>query len=572
MNKGLETTICSLWLLAWGLPLGMVLVPAAGFPPGETVDQWIWLGKAWPWAALCALTAWGLQEWKIKAGVLSFSHASRQMRAGAAWSLFLLGMAEAVWGLAQLFGWLPSGHPGYAVTGSFANPGPYGGYVALSLAVTFDAYLYHSRENGPCMGEAWRRAACALLMAGIMLMLPALSASHSRSAWIAALVACGWAYMVRGGHTRLSTLWNRHRRSCVVLLSASVLSVGVLAMGLYMLKPDSALGRLFMWKITCRAIAESPWCGMKDNVSFAEAYSRAQMQYFSTGGYDSWEERVAGSPECAFNEYLDILLDGGILLLVLVIAAVALAWLSGRKHTWGLRAGLLVVLVFAFSSYPLRVPGFFMAAVVLVSVLIAPPRMTPIAFIAFGLVLFSGHLPEHWQQRKDDCRKWAVANMLYRTGAYGAAVKAYEPLQGTFEKEGRFLYEYGYCLYKTGQDDSATLVLETSTRHLTDPMPYNVLGQIAMRQGDKEEGTAAELFYGQAEDCFRKAACLLPGRIYPYYLLAKLYARPHYRHPEKFQEACRKVLHKPPKVQSAAIGQMRDEVKELMSRMEERDL
>lgn len=570
MNKGMETAICSLWTLAWGLPLGMVLVPALDFPPGEMVGQWIWLGKVWPWAVLCALAAWVMQERKRKAGVLSSSQALLQIRAGASWSLFLLGVAEAVWGLAQLFGWLPSGHSFYAVTGSFANPGPYGGYIALSLAVAFDGYFYHRGGNGPCMSRAWRKAACSLLMAGGLLMLLALSASHSRSAWIAAAVACGWAYTMRTGRVRLSALWNRHRRRCVAVLAGGVLVAVVLAAGLYMLKPDSALGRLFMWKMTCRAIAESPWIGI-GRLRFAEAYSQAQMQYFSAGGYEPWEERVAGSPEYAFNEYLELLLAGGIFLLTNVLLAVVLAWKLGKAHSWGLRAGLLVVLVFAFSSYPLHVPGFFVAAVVLVSVLIAPARMVPAAFVAFGLVLLLGPLPGRWQQRKEACKEWAVANMLYRTGAYRAAVKAYGPLRDVFRWEGRFLYEYGYCLYKIEQNKLAYSMLMDSTDFLTDPMPYNVIGQLFMQYADKQEGDFATVNYMEAENYLQMAADLLPGRIYPYYLQAKLYARPRFLHPDKFREACRKVLYKPPKVHSTAIEQMRDEVRALMKRMEKKE-
>ena len=54
----------------------------------------------------------------------------------------------------------------------------------------------------------------------------------------------------------------------------------------------------------------------------------------------------------------------------------------------------------------------------------------------------------------------------------------------------------------------------------------------------------------------------LPNRIYPYYLLAKLYAE----HPdvfprEKLDWAARMVLEKEAKVESTAIRQMREDVK-----------
>lgn len=58
-----------------------------------------------------------------------------------AWSLVLLGAIEAVWGLRQLYGFSVSGHSRYALTGSFFNPGPYGGYLAMILPVCLHLYL-----------------------------------------------------------------------------------------------------------------------------------------------------------------------------------------------------------------------------------------------------------------------------------------------------------------------------------------------------------------------------------------------------------------------------------------------
>ena len=73
-----------------------------------------------------------------------------------------------------------------------------------------------------------------------------------------------------------------------------------------------------MWKITCRAIAEKPLTGYGIH-NFAAAYGNAQETYFAAGDYEPWEERVAGSPEYAFNEYLQAAVELGIPLAVLSI-------------------------------------------------------------------------------------------------------------------------------------------------------------------------------------------------------------------------------------------------------------
>ena len=49
------------------------------------------------------------------------------------WSLILAGTVEAVWGLLQVYGYELSNHSLYALTGSFYNPGPYSGFLAMCL-------------------------------------------------------------------------------------------------------------------------------------------------------------------------------------------------------------------------------------------------------------------------------------------------------------------------------------------------------------------------------------------------------------------------------------------------------
>ena len=43
------------------------------------------------------------------------------------------GLVEAVWGLRQLYGFTPSYHNLFKLTGSFFNSGPYSGYLAVVL-------------------------------------------------------------------------------------------------------------------------------------------------------------------------------------------------------------------------------------------------------------------------------------------------------------------------------------------------------------------------------------------------------------------------------------------------------
>ena len=75
--------------------------------------------------------------------------------------------------------------------------------------------------------------------------------------------------------------------------------------------------------------------------------------------------------------------------------------------------------------------------------------------------------------------------------------------------------------------------------------------------------------YDEAEECFINSTYLLPERIYPYYLLTKLYADSAYYQPPKMHQAALAVLDKEPKVHSMAINEMRAEVEKLLKEKEE---
>ena len=73
--------------------------------------------------------------------------------------------------------------------------------------------------------------------------------------------------------------------------------------------------------------------------------------------------------------------------------------------------------------------------------------------------------------------------------------------------------------------------------------------------------------YDQAEKHLLYAINILPERIYPYYLLVKLYAEPDFYQPEKLKNAAYVVMNKQPKVESTAIKEMRKEVRKQVSSM-----
>lgn len=220
------------------------------------------------------------------------------------------GCMIAVWGLLQLYGIQPSNHRLFAITGPFYNPGPYSGYLAMIFPISLSCLLQSSGKTR------------YLWLLGFALMLCILPAGMSRSAWLALSLSSIWVLSV---HLKWITKAKRyiqthHYKTILYCILTTIIIISS-SIFLYHMKPDSANGRLFMWKITCKVIADKPLAGYGPG-AFSHAYGEKQSAYFKSGDYTEQEERVAGAPEYAFNEYLQLGVEGGIILLIIFLSLV----------------------------------------------------------------------------------------------------------------------------------------------------------------------------------------------------------------------------------------------------------
>ena len=551
IHKIRDAVVVLLQFLAVCALLSLVCVTTPELPAAETIGQWVWFGKVVLFstgciAITCLLQIWGRTSWKQ---IFSFPHFS----AYVSWSLILSGGVEAIWGLRQLYGFSASGHFRYALTGSFFNPGPYAGYLAMVLPLCLHHFVRFRDWKWLITSLKIERAAAGVVGVLILCVLPA---TMSRSAWVAALIGCGWVMYMHRDSRKWKLLWRRYKKRYVSWGIGIFLVLIVGGAGAFFLKPDSALGRLFLWKITCQAIANHPWGCDK---GFAFAYGEAQEAYFAKGDYAEWEEQVTGSPEYAFNEYLELTLtQGPAICIMLIVITFACLWAGTQFRRYGVCGAIVTLLVFSFSSYPMHLPAFIVAYVCLllacgIGDIIAKP-----VILSACLIIWTGGFHDKWQREKDACRDWVNARILYHAGAYTAANAAYDKLYPQLREKGTFLFEYGHSLHKAGFYNESNKYLDKALVYCADPMILNVIGK----------NYQALRCYNWAEELLLASVHRLPGRIYPYYLLAKLYAEPEFLNREKFEEMKRIVLMKAPKIHSMAIEEMRREVEEIAKELE----
>lgn len=490
------------------------------------------------------------------------------------WAAIGICAVEAVLAAMQLYGFSWSHHSLYKQTGSFYNPGPLGGFLAIGFVVALSAALKEKRlsvDDDEIFGLNIKKLKISLchkhlyyvIVAVMLLIALVLPSTMSRTAWVAAL--CGALYVV-ANHVNWRKYLPQKRWQKMALAIGVPIILTVAAAGAWHLKSGSAVGRVFMWKISARAVADSPWTG---HTNFKHAYAEAQERYFRNCGTDADGNIIAAEryidaadcPDYAFNEYLNTAVEWGLPALLGILVFVALTMVVGhRNRQYGLVGGIIAMMVFAWASYPMHLPAFVALLLLLMAGCwwnaVAENDIKKIAatavMAAIGVLCVAN--TGTMGKREDGLRKWGSVQHFYSMKAYDVACREDSALYSRMAWNGRFLYEYGHALHNMKRYAKSNEILLEADQLLNDAMTLNVIGKNYQMQGQ----------YDMAEKYFTKSAYRVPNRLYPHYLMFKMYSDSANYDAKKAERAANIILNKPVKIESEATRQMIEEAEKYL--------
>ncbi len=416
---------------------------------------------------------------------------------------------ESVFGIMQLLGLAISRNTMCPMTGSFANSGPYGGFLAVCIAVVLAAaWKWRDSRN------VYDRALFWLSVVSGCLGVVVLPASMSRAGFVA-LVVSGVVFALTDMGSKS---YLKSHKWMVLSVTAVIFVIGV---GAFSLKKDSALGRFHIWEMELRAIADKPLTGHGYGNALG-AYGDAQAEYFEAEERSQERVRIAGCPEYAFNEYLRMGMEFGILGLLLSAAVIVLGALALFRAKSSLAFGLVAWGTFAMASYPLDVwqlrslLAVFLGAAIGASVKVGKIGkwiLVP-ALVCLSVGLLMIWLPEN-KRRKEAESKWLDERRLANYEIFDGMADRLAELYPHLRMKFRYLYDYGYALHKEGRYVESNVILREGVLMSSDPMFYNIIGKNFEALGD----------YGQAERNYIHSHNMVPSRLYPYILLMEMKER-----------------------------------------------
>ncbi|MFC5410321.1 O-antigen ligase family protein [Larkinella bovis] len=480
---------------------------------------------------------------------------------GCFFLLFLFGLFEVVYGELQLLGVRPSHHRLFRLTGTFHNPGPYAIFLSPVFIVALAVVLFppkHSVLSKPLIGLCWG------VVCGIAVILPA---TNSRSAWVGTLVGASLAVGVKN-QVKLAELYARTPGwQRLIAGGAGLAGVLVGAYLLYQYKPDSTVGRALVWRISLQLLRENALFG----VGFEQF--RAQFGSLQSAFVEQYSDNLTVLKRADYipyvlNDYLQIVVENGLVGLGLFTMMVMSALRTGFKKRHipsfvviGSTAALLALLIAGFFSYPFEVPSIWVVFLFLISVLShqsKEPVMQTTARHPFVQLIAVATVVSLTLVLRNQIRiikaqnDWQRARYLLSSQSFQQGALAYQAAFRESPDRPEVLLGYGKALYMNGQFAQSARILEKASTRTSDPVLYMNLGNAYAKLTE----------YAKAEQAYKKACSIIPNRLYPRYLLAKLYQATGNR--EMARQTARYVLDMPVSVSSPASRQILTEMKKLL--------
>ena len=454
--------------------------------------------------------------------------------------LFSVAGLIAFYGILQYCG-LDFLHPhgmvtfGPKVVGTLGNANIMGGYLAL----IFPLGIVVSKMSKEIK---WKILTCI----GLVIIICALILTESRGAWLALSVS-----LIAINYRFIKTAWQKIFKNRIVSLIVVVCLIVIgssLFYWLINLNQDSAVGRLFVWRIAWNMCTSHPIFGIGFQ-RYPVEYLNYQADFFDNPCNASFFNHAANMKQ-ADNEYLQILAENGIIGMIFIFLFIVILyryWLSLQKNKdahsdefilfKAIGISLAVIFLHSIVDNPLRgltVQTIFIFLVGMISlrskifrsiaqksisirntILLRIIAIIFLVYTIFNVIIKSNAYID-----------WREGQGLFKAGFSDKGIDKYRQAQRRLPDNGELLFHLGSAYAYTNQPEKALPLLQKSKLTFNDKNIY-------INEG---------LSYYRLRD-FKNAekSLLIALRMYPELLLPRLWLAEVYIETERKEEAIRRL-------------------------------
>lgn len=473
--------------------------------------------------------------------------------------LILFSFVQAVIGILQLAGILENKMPDFKIGGTYGNPGPFTNYLVSVIPVSLGIILLNKKKSG--LDKLLKIFSFLAFISSVFIII----FSQARTSWIAALISIFFIFNYKYSILKRINLSIKSafvKIAIIVFLCIISITIGY---KLYNLKKDSSLGRLFIWETTLDIIKENPVFGT-GYTTFLVEHNKKQADYFIEHPEDTKRGYLADNVLFAFNDYLEIAAENGLiglaLFLVLIILALVVKISENKDEGkdgylfFSVKIALVAILISSLFSYPLNTLPILLNFFVYLAILSAYNEKNVeislnkylVKSLSFILIIVIAWLFNFEYNRYKSNLRWAKAARFIKTREKGYALNIYKEVYPVISYDGNFLYNYGAELSLIGDYNKSLKILKEAESKMNDADFYSYLGN-----------TYDGLFmFNEAEDAFIYANRIIPHKFYPKYRLVLLYEKTGRK--GKALQLGNEIISMPSKVESDVVGQIKIEM------------
>ena len=438
----------------------------------------------------------------------------------------------AVYGLMQYFGWdffHPGGFQSYEsnVAGTFGSANSMGCFLALLLPFVLYSFLTNQKTGVKI-----------ILALFIAIVIFALILTLSRGAWVALIG--GLLFLVYSS-IRVFIRQKIKRKAVIIgLIIVLILITLAVIVALFYLNADSALGRVFIWKVSALMIADHPLFGIGYG-KYGYRYLNYQQAFFDNPANVIYYDKACNL-KLAHSEFVHITAETGVIGLVMFCALIVLFFKMAfellkiqldRKENLLLRvmvASFIIIVLHSLvdsvlHTLPISIMFYFTIAVIssisknspptggiLINREIRPGKVAHCLLIVCGLILLLFNIYRViWKGIGYVC--WKNGQVAVQNQKWNEGILEYQEAIHYLPKEGELQFHLGAAYAYTGQFEKALKLIQQSRTNFNDKNIYLVLGQVYLQMGE----------YQKVEENFKTVTYMYPQLLSPHILLAQLY-------------------------------------------------
>lgn len=222
--------------------------------------------------------------------------------------IVLNAFIQSVIALLQRLDYLKVENNYFKLLGSFSSPNYLGGYLGFGVIIILWYFFVFKLRN---KWSFFIGLICVVILTFVIII------SESRGTWIA--LAGSISSLIVTSEKSMKTIKEFSSIKKGITLVSIIILIFIGSKFIYSLNKDSANGRLLTAKITLQEITKKPLLG-HGLFSFAGGYNKAKSDYFISKERPWKEIKVSNYIYTAFNDYLLISYELGVLFLLILLA------------------------------------------------------------------------------------------------------------------------------------------------------------------------------------------------------------------------------------------------------------